>query len=196
MADRQRLRQMLFNLVSNGIKYNRRGGTVWVTYEAGSDETTVTVRDNGHGIPLEAQAGMFTPFDRLGAEGSGVDGTGNRTSPDALPGRVDARLHRRRFGPWGRLVVCRELAHRRTQRRRRKRHRYETHRHRRSSAASRLTIERPLHRRQRLKCAGHRTLDCGCGPGWRLLHASLGGLGCRTGRGTLARLGAARPAPT
>lgn len=76
MADRQRLRQMLLNLVSNGIKYNHRGGTVWVTYEVGTDQTTLTVRDNGHGIPVEAQARMFTPFDRLGAEGSGVDGTG------------------------------------------------------------------------------------------------------------------------
>ena len=76
MADRQRLRQMLLNLVSNGIKYNRRGGTVWVSYEAGSRDTTLTIRDDGRGIPLEAQARMFTPFDRLGAEGSGVDGTG------------------------------------------------------------------------------------------------------------------------
>ena len=76
MADRQRLRQMLLNLVSNGIKYNCRGGTVWVTYEVGTDQTKLTVRDDGQGIPLEAQARMFTPFDRLGAEGTGVDGTG------------------------------------------------------------------------------------------------------------------------
>jgi PAS domain S-box-containing protein len=76
MADRQRLRQMLLNLVSNAIKYNHRGGTVWVTYEAGADHTALTVRDDGRGIPLEAQTRMFTPFDRLGAEGSGVDGTG------------------------------------------------------------------------------------------------------------------------
>jgi CheY-like chemotaxis protein len=67
---------MLLNLVSNAIKYNHRGGTVWVTYEAGADHTALTVRDDGRGIPLEAQTRMFTPFDRLGAEGSGVDGTG------------------------------------------------------------------------------------------------------------------------
>ena len=76
MADRQRLRQMLLNLVSNAIKYNHRGGTVWVTYEVGTDQTTMTVRDNGQGIPVEIQDRLFTPFDRLGAEGSGIDGTG------------------------------------------------------------------------------------------------------------------------
>lgn len=76
MADRQRLRQMLLNLVSNGIKYNNAGGTVWVTYDVGTDQTTLTVRDDGRGIPLDAQTRMFTPFDRLGAEGSGIDGTG------------------------------------------------------------------------------------------------------------------------
>lgn len=75
-ADVQRLRQILLNLLSNAIKYNLRQGKVWVGVEAGEHHVAFTVHDDGPGIPLELQVRMFTPFDRLGAEASGVEGTG------------------------------------------------------------------------------------------------------------------------
>jgi protein-histidine pros-kinase len=76
LADRQRLRQILLNLLSNAIKYNHTDGAVWVGWQASVGHVAVTVRDNGQGIAPEHLDRLFTPFDRLGAEASGVEGTG------------------------------------------------------------------------------------------------------------------------
>jgi PAS domain S-box-containing protein len=76
-ADRRRLRQVLINLVTNAVRYNHAGG--WVEVGAagsGSGMVTVTVRDSGRGIPAEMMSRLFTPFDRLGAEGSAEPGAG------------------------------------------------------------------------------------------------------------------------
>jgi two-component system, sensor histidine kinase and response regulator len=77
MADRQRLQQVLLNLLSNAVKYNQEGGVVGAAIEAAaSDRVRLVVTDTGDGIPPEMMARLFTPFDRLGAEQSAVDGTG------------------------------------------------------------------------------------------------------------------------
>lgn len=76
MADRLRLRQVLLNLISNGIKYNRRSGFVEIGCEQLGEMVRITVRDNGQGISEKLQRRLFTPFDRLGAEASDVEGTG------------------------------------------------------------------------------------------------------------------------
>ncbi|MDA8069343.1 MAG: response regulator [Actinomycetota bacterium] len=77
LADRQRLKQVLINLVSNAIKYNRRGGLAAVTAEPTDDGAMrVLVRDEGAGIPADKLDRLFSPFDRLGAEASEVEGTG------------------------------------------------------------------------------------------------------------------------
>lgn len=77
LADRQRLKQVVMNLLSNGIKYNHRGGSVWVTCApAPDDHLRLLVRDTGLGIAPEKLGRLFTPFDRLGAEATGVEGTG------------------------------------------------------------------------------------------------------------------------
>jgi PAS domain S-box-containing protein len=76
-ADQQRLKQVLLNLLSNAIKYNREGGTVTVSLEEpASGRALILVTDTGMGIPNEKLEQVFVPFDRLGAEGSGVEGTG------------------------------------------------------------------------------------------------------------------------
>lgn len=77
MADRQRLKQVLINLVSNAIKYNRHGALATVTAEpTDGGQMRVLVRDEGDGIPADKLDRLFSPFDRLGAEAGEVEGTG------------------------------------------------------------------------------------------------------------------------
>jgi diguanylate cyclase len=76
-ADRTRLVQILINLGSNAIKYNRPGGTVELKaalHEGGC--VRLSVADSGRGIPLDRQAEVFQPFNRLGAESSAIKGAG------------------------------------------------------------------------------------------------------------------------
>jgi PAS domain S-box-containing protein len=76
-ADRRALSQVLNNLISNGIKYNRPGGRVNVScsaYENG--KIRIAVMDTGNGIEHEKQRQLFQAFNRLGAEMSNVEGTG------------------------------------------------------------------------------------------------------------------------
>jgi PAS domain S-box-containing protein len=77
LADRRRLKQVLVNLATNGVKYNEPGGRV--TFTCSSPEpgvVRIAVRDTGNGIPADMLERLFTPFDRLGAEQTAVDGTG------------------------------------------------------------------------------------------------------------------------
>jgi signal transduction histidine kinase len=76
LGDRQRLRQVLINLVSNAIKYNRPGGEVRIGVRQTGEQVWLTVADTGPGIAAERLPRLFSPFDRLDAEGSGIEGTG------------------------------------------------------------------------------------------------------------------------
>ena len=77
MADRQRLHQVLLNLLSNAIKYNREGGSVEVSCtKTVEGRVRLAVSDSGHGISPAMLARLFTPFDRLGADELGIEGTG------------------------------------------------------------------------------------------------------------------------
>src|SRR6202045_3832758 len=77
LADRQRFKQVLLNLLTNGVKYTPVSGRVTVSCAAnGSDKLRIRVADTGPGIAKEKLARLFTPFDRLGAELSNVEGTG------------------------------------------------------------------------------------------------------------------------
>jgi signal transduction histidine kinase/ActR/RegA family two-component response regulator/HPt (histidine-containing phosphotransfer) domain-containing protein len=76
-ADRQRLIQVLLNLVSNAVKYNRRGGNVVISAGRTDGEMVrVEVSDTGTGISEEAITRLFTPFERLDAASRGIEGTG------------------------------------------------------------------------------------------------------------------------
>jgi PAS domain S-box-containing protein len=76
-ADNQRLKQVLLNLLANGVKYNRPGGCVSLTWEELPEgRARVAVRDTGPGIAPEKLQRLFNPFDRLGAEATPVEGTG------------------------------------------------------------------------------------------------------------------------
>ena len=77
LADRTRVKQILINLLSNAIKYNRVGGTVVVECTATSPERVhISVKDTGPGLSPEKLAQLFQPFNRLGQEARGEEGTG------------------------------------------------------------------------------------------------------------------------
>jgi CheY-like chemotaxis protein/anti-sigma regulatory factor (Ser/Thr protein kinase) len=76
-ADRQRLKQVLLNLLSNAVKYNRHGGDVTLSCLQGTaGRVRLQVADTGPGIPASLMDRLFQPFERLGAEGGHVEGTG------------------------------------------------------------------------------------------------------------------------
>ena len=77
MADQQRLKQVILNLLTNAVKYTPPEGKVAVSCTAsGAGLMRVVVTDNGDGIAPGKLARLFTPFDRLGAEQTTVEGTG------------------------------------------------------------------------------------------------------------------------
>ena len=76
-ADRTRLKQVLINLVSNAIKYNKPGGRVDLTVEpAGDGLFLIAVADTGVGIAEEHLQRLFEPFQRGPHERSGIEGSG------------------------------------------------------------------------------------------------------------------------
>ena len=78
LADHQRLRQVLLNLLSNAVKYNRPTGGVTLRAGVAPDARHVrlSVADTGGGIAPEHLPLLFTPFERLGAENTEVEGSG------------------------------------------------------------------------------------------------------------------------
>ena len=86
IGDRRRVKQILLNLMSNAIKYNRAGGSVTLSLEAAPDNerererererVRLCVTDTGIGIAPEKRERLWVPFDRLDVEATGVEGTG------------------------------------------------------------------------------------------------------------------------
>ncbi len=77
LADRQRLKQVLINLISNAIKYNREDGEVEISCDQKPDGCiSVAVRDTGLGIAPHDLSKLFTPFERLNAATAQIEGTG------------------------------------------------------------------------------------------------------------------------
>jgi PAS domain S-box-containing protein len=97
LADPQRVRQVLLNLGGNAVKYNRAGGSVrWALTPVLLDEAAawcVQIEDDGLGMDEQQLARLFQPFERLGRENSGIEGTGlglviSRRLVEALGGRI------------------------------------------------------------------------------------------------------------
>jgi CheY-like chemotaxis protein len=95
LADRQRFKQVLMNIVSNAIKYNRDGGEIRLTCAMRPDGFfAMTISDTGIGMSPEHLDRLFTDFDRLGRESTGEEGTGiglalSRRLVHLMNGRVE-----------------------------------------------------------------------------------------------------------
>jgi signal transduction histidine kinase len=75
VLDRRAICQVVVNLLSNAIKYNRVGGGVHLRVTQ-DEATRIEIQDTGPGLTQEQLSRLFRPFDRLGAEASGVAGHG------------------------------------------------------------------------------------------------------------------------
>jgi signal transduction histidine kinase len=76
LADSLRLKQVLLNLLSNGVKYNSINGTLTISLTGEGDRVRINIRDTGPGIPQEKMKILFEKFNRLGAEKTNIEGTG------------------------------------------------------------------------------------------------------------------------
>lgn len=75
-GDRDKLKQVLLNLISNAVKYNRPGGSVIVAASLDAKLWQISVADTGYGIPEEAMPNLFQKFYRVKGTESKVVGTG------------------------------------------------------------------------------------------------------------------------
>ncbi len=91
-ADAELIRRVLINLMENAAKYTPPGGRIEVSAEAGSQELTVTVSDNGPGIPPEQKLAIFDKFARIqrpgGPKGMGLGLAFCRLAVQAHGGRI------------------------------------------------------------------------------------------------------------
>ncbi|MES2089097.1 MAG: PAS domain-containing sensor histidine kinase, partial [Pseudomonadota bacterium] len=76
MADPQRLRQILVNLLSNACKYNHPGGHVTIEMHQDNDEVVININDSGLGMTADDAADLFQPFKRAHATMAYAEGTG------------------------------------------------------------------------------------------------------------------------
>jgi signal transduction histidine kinase/ActR/RegA family two-component response regulator len=95
-GDRQRILQVLLNLFSNAVKYNREGGSVRAKVACDEDVSSIEVEDTGPGIPEEHLDRLFQPFDRLGMEATSVEGVGlglslSKVLLEAMGGSISVR---------------------------------------------------------------------------------------------------------
>jgi signal transduction histidine kinase/ActR/RegA family two-component response regulator len=96
LADATRLRQVLLNLLTNAVKYNREGGLVLVESETTDAAVLLRVSDTGRGMSEAQLRQAFEPFNRLGLEREGIEGTGiGLAIVQALVERMDGTLQAR-----------------------------------------------------------------------------------------------------
>ena len=76
LADENRLRQCLINLISNAVKYNKPEGRVDISLRNRSGMLEIAVADTGMGMDEEQIAQLYEPFNRLGRQASGIVGSG------------------------------------------------------------------------------------------------------------------------
>ena len=94
LGDPLRLRQVMFNLLTNAIKYNSAGGNVTIAVRCCAAHVRVQVTDTGLGMTPQQLSHLFEPFNRLGREKGRVEGSGLgmvlvRQLVEAMQGHVE-----------------------------------------------------------------------------------------------------------
>jgi two-component system phosphate regulon sensor histidine kinase PhoR len=107
MGDEDRLSELFMNLIENGVKYNRKGGTVEITCAESNDWVEVSVADTGAGIPKEDLGKIFNRFYRVDTSRSEITGSGLGLSivkaiTEAHGGRLDVESE---YGKGSRFTV-------------------------------------------------------------------------------------------
>ncbi len=94
-TDQRRLKQVLLNLISNAINYNRPGGSITLrVVPDGPERARIDVIDTGVGMTAEQLSRLFNPFERLdaplhGVEGNGLGLTVSKAMVEAMGGSID-----------------------------------------------------------------------------------------------------------
>lgn len=107
-SDRQRLKQVVLNLISNGIKYNNLDGNVTVSVIENEEGVKLLVSDNGIGIESHYLDRVFTPFDRLGSDNPQVEGSGlglalSKTLVEAMGATLEVQSE---YGKGSVFTIC------------------------------------------------------------------------------------------
>jgi len=89
-ADPNYLKQLLLNLLLNGVQAMPAGGTLTVAADADKDHLRLTVADQGAGIEPDSMAKIFEPYFTTKANGSGLGLSIARRIADAHGGRITA----------------------------------------------------------------------------------------------------------
>jgi signal transduction histidine kinase/ABC-type amino acid transport substrate-binding protein len=77
LADKARLVQVMLNLLTNSIKYNKESGSITINWEIiDQEKIRIHVKDTGMGIPKEMTKDIFEPFKRLDRDKITVQGAG------------------------------------------------------------------------------------------------------------------------
>lgn len=66
-ADKNRVIQILFNLIHNAVKFTKEGDIV-ITSELNGDEIALSIKDNGIGIDMDQQSRIFSPYEQIDTE--------------------------------------------------------------------------------------------------------------------------------
>lgn len=109
MANRQKLLQVVLNLLSNALKYGPVSSVVTLQAYRKGNLVIIEVQDEGAGIPDNLRERLFTPFDRLGAEQTKVEGTGlglalSKQMMQAMHGSIHVATQQSMF--WIELNAC------------------------------------------------------------------------------------------
>ena len=91
-ADRKRLKQIVLNLMSNAVKYNREEGLIEIRTSRHNDGIRLLIRDSGEGISAEDIKRLFQPFERLqpreNIEGTGIGLLISKNLTEMMNGRI------------------------------------------------------------------------------------------------------------
>lgn len=94
-ADHTRAKQVLVNFLTNAVKYNRIGGSVYVSATEVNNQLRFEVRDTGRGIATDKLVELWEPYNRIGAEKTAIEGSGiglafSKALVEGLGGKIGA----------------------------------------------------------------------------------------------------------